>query len=65
MPAYVVAPNATLTEIAQRRPATLGELVEIKGLGPARVEKYGHEILAVLGQTTALDFPEETQTALY
>ena len=65
VPAYVVAPNATLAEIAQRRPATLGELVEIKGLGPARVEKYGHEILAVLGQTTALDFPEETQTALY
>ena len=26
------------------------ELVEIKGFGPTRVEKYGDEILAVLGQ---------------
>ena len=49
VPAYVVAPNATLTEIARRRPANPDELVEIKGFGPTRVEKYGDEILAVLG----------------
>ena len=55
VPAYVVAPNATLIEIAQRRPATLDELVEIKGLGPARVEKYGDEILAILRELVALD----------
>ena len=48
VPAYVVAPNATLTEIARRRPADPGELVEIKGFGPTRVEKYGDEILAIL-----------------
>jgi ribonuclease D len=49
VPAYVVAPNATLLEIARRRPADPGELVEIKGFGPTRVEKYGDEILTVLG----------------
>jgi ATP-dependent DNA helicase RecQ len=55
VPAYVVAPNATLTEIAQRSPATLDELVEIKGLGPARIEKYGDEILAIVGELAASD----------
>jgi ATP-dependent DNA helicase RecQ len=47
VPAYVVAPNAVLIEIALRRPATASELVEIKGFGPARAENYGAEILAV------------------
>ena len=55
VPPYVVAPNATLAEIAQRRPGSPGELVEIKGFGPTRVEKYGDEIFAVLGQAPAPD----------
>ena len=60
-PPYVVAPNATLVEIARRRPGSLGELVEIKGFGPTRVEKYGDEIFAVLGQAPAPDLPDEAQ----
>jgi superfamily II DNA helicase RecQ len=65
VPAYVVAPNATLLEIAQRRPGTPDELAEIKGFGPTRVEKYGAEIFAVLSRGVSADLPEETQTALY
>jgi superfamily II DNA helicase RecQ len=53
VPAYVVAPNATLTEIARRRPANRDELVEIKGFGPTRAEKYGDEILAIFGEPIA------------
>jgi superfamily II DNA helicase RecQ len=58
VPSYVIAPNATLTEIARRRPANLGELVEIKGFGPTRVEKYGDEILAILGEPISPDTPD-------
>jgi ATP-dependent DNA helicase RecQ len=58
VPAYVVAPNATLTEIARRRPATPDELVEIKGFGPTRVEKYGDEILAILIELSTSDSPD-------
>jgi ATP-dependent DNA helicase RecQ len=58
VPAYVVAPNATLTEIARRRPANSGELVEIKGFGPTRVEKYGDEILAILVDLTTPEPPD-------
>src|SRR5687768_1711758 len=55
VPAYVIAPNATLTEIARRRPANPGELVEIKGFGPTRVERYGDEILAILLERMTAD----------
>jgi len=58
VPAYVVAPNATLTEIARRRPANPDELVEIKGFGPTRVEKYGDEILAILAELTTPNTPD-------
>ena len=64
VPAYVVAPNATLIEIAQRQPGSPDELVEIKGFGPTRVEKYGDEIFAVLDQSPAPDLPDEAQTTL-
>jgi ATP-dependent DNA helicase RecQ len=58
VPPYVVAPNATLTEIARRRPASPRELVEIKGFGPTRVERYGDEILAILVERTTPDTPD-------
>ncbi|HEX5992581.1 MAG TPA: HRDC domain-containing protein, partial [Thermomicrobiales bacterium] len=58
VPAYVVAPNATLTEIARRRPANPEKLVKIKGFGPTRVEKYGDEILAILIETNIPDSPD-------
>jgi ATP-dependent DNA helicase RecQ len=52
VPPYVVAHNATLAEIALSRPQSLEALTQIKGFGPTRTEKYGLEILAVLGSDT-------------
>jgi DNA helicase-2/ATP-dependent DNA helicase PcrA len=48
VPAYVVFNNATLAAIADRRPRTLGELGSISGVGPAKLERYGEEVLRVL-----------------
>ena len=48
VPAYVVAHDSMLAAIAESRPATLGELRAIKGLGPKKVEKYGEAILAIV-----------------
>ena len=48
VPAYVVFSNATLTEIAERQPQTLGELANVSGVGPAKLERYGEEVLRVL-----------------
>ena len=50
MPAYVIAPNDTLTAIADVRPRTLSGLARVKGMGRARIEKYGDEILGVVEQ---------------
>ena len=48
MPPYVVAHDATLAAIAEARPRTLAALRRVKGMGPAKLEKYGDEILAVI-----------------
>ncbi len=53
LPAYVIADNKTLTAIADLRPQTLGALARVPGIGPAKLEKYGAEILALVARTAA------------
>jgi ATP-dependent DNA helicase RecQ len=47
-PAFLVIQDETLLEIARSQPRTMSELLEIKGMGPKRAEKYGKELLAEL-----------------
>ena len=49
-PAYCVLQDATLLEIARSRPRTMRGLLEIKGMGPKRVERFGKELLAELAR---------------
>ncbi|HVV57199.1 MAG TPA: ATP-dependent DNA helicase UvrD2 [Gaiellaceae bacterium] len=48
VPPYVVFHDSVLHAIADARPASLGELSEISGVGPAKLERYGEELLGVL-----------------
>jgi ATP-dependent DNA helicase RecQ len=48
VPAYVVFADATLREVAASRPGSLPELAVLKGVGPAKLERYGDEILSVV-----------------
>jgi DNA helicase-2/ATP-dependent DNA helicase PcrA len=48
IPAYVVFHNSTLAEIAARRPATISELAAVPGVGPAKLERYGRDVLLAL-----------------
>ena len=48
VPAYVVAHDTTLAEIAEVRPRTLPALRRVRGMGPAKLDRYGAEILAVI-----------------
>jgi ATP-dependent DNA helicase UvrD/PcrA len=48
IPAYVVFHNSTLAEIASRRPSTIAELASVPGVGPAKLERYGRELLDAL-----------------
>jgi ATP-dependent DNA helicase RecQ len=48
VPAYVVLHDATLQELAVLRPGSEAELAGVKGLGPAKLARYGDELLDVL-----------------
>jgi superfamily II DNA helicase RecQ len=48
VPAYVVAFDRTLLEMALRAPRSRAELLDVYGMGPARVEQYGAGFLEVL-----------------
>lgn len=45
VPAYVVFSDRTLTELASRRPKSEVQLLDVPGIGPAKVERYGRQIL--------------------
>lgn len=49
VPPYVVFHDKTLTEIALRRPTSNPELALVPGIGPAKLERYGPDLLAILG----------------
>ncbi|HEX6886812.1 MAG TPA: HRDC domain-containing protein, partial [Candidatus Nanopelagicales bacterium] len=48
VPAYVVFHDATLREIAARRPTTTDQLLDVPGIGAAKAERYGERILTVV-----------------
>lgn len=48
LPAYVIFHDATLAEIARRRPQTLEDLQGISGIGAKKLEAYGADVLRVV-----------------
>jgi len=51
VPPYVVASDRTLREIAVMRPRTLAALLEVHGIGQAKVERYGQGLLEVVARS--------------
>jgi RecQ family ATP-dependent DNA helicase len=47
-PAFTVAANTALEGILRVRPASIDELIEVKGVGPAFCERHGESLLQVL-----------------
>jgi len=48
VPAYVVLHDSTLQAIAQARPASIGALRAIPGLGERKLANYGAQLLALI-----------------
>jgi len=48
VPAYIVFSDATLVQLAERRPRTEAALLEVPGVGPKKLELYGERFLALL-----------------
>jgi len=50
LPAYIVFSDAVLLEMAARRPSTEEEFLQISGVGPKKLARYGEIFLAELNQ---------------
>ncbi len=48
LPAYIIMHDKTIIEIIENNPSTIEELGRVKGVGPAKLEKYGNDILWIL-----------------
>ena len=48
VPAYVIFPDRTLIEMAEKRPATPDQMMGITGVGAKKLESYGAAFLAVI-----------------
>jgi len=57
VPPYVVASDRTLRDVAMLRPETLNDLLLAHGIGQAKVEKYGADILKVVRTICAANDP--------
>jgi ATP-dependent DNA helicase RecQ len=56
VPAYVIFPDRTLIEMAEKRPMTLDDMMGITGVGAKKLESYGALFLSVItgAETAAL-----------
>jgi len=50
VPAYIVFNDKVLSEMAIQRPSSDHELLQISGVGPAKLEKYGDAFLAAIAE---------------
>jgi len=48
VPAYVIFADRTLIDMAEKRPATLDEMLKVHGVGERKVERYGDAFLEAL-----------------
>ncbi|MEB3334098.1 MAG: DNA helicase RecQ [Cyanobacteriota bacterium] len=59
VPPYVVFHDRTLLEIASRQPSTLDELASVGGVGRAKLDRYGPDLLEQLARMANLSPPSE------
>jgi ATP-dependent DNA helicase RecQ len=59
LPAYAVATNRSLEEMAARRPTTRQELLDVPGMGKHRVRMYGRAFLSAIAEAL-VDTPPKT-----
>jgi DNA helicase II / ATP-dependent DNA helicase PcrA len=50
-PAYTVFNDETLDDLVSRRPASLDELLEVRGIGPVKARRFGEDILAIIADS--------------
>ena len=57
VPAYVVFPDKTLIEMAEKKPANLDQMAGITGVGVKKLESYGADFLTVINGASEVMHP--------
>ena len=52
-PAFTVLLDGPMADVARHRPATVADLARIRGIGPAKIDRYGAALLAVVAERAA------------
>jgi DNA helicase-2/ATP-dependent DNA helicase PcrA len=63
LPAYVVFHNSTLAAIAGCKPRDLSELGSVAGVGPAKLERYGSDVLSVVAASREQQVEQQGRVA--
>lgn len=63
VPPYVICTNRQFAAMVKTRPQSLPQLADIEGVGKAKLEKYGQEILAILTRPATHHHPHGTPPA--
>ncbi|MET0929270.1 MAG: ATP-dependent DNA helicase UvrD2 [Aeromicrobium sp.] len=50
-PAYVIFTDATLQSIAEAKPADVGALAKVPGIGPSKIEQYAESVLGMVSES--------------
>ncbi|WP_113928383.1 HRDC domain-containing protein [Bacillus sp. P14.5] len=54
---YHIFTNKILESLLEKKPLTLGQLLEIEGIGPKKVEEYGKEIVSIIKSHSTKNSP--------
>ena len=52
IPPFIIFNDRTLVELAKQQPRNNAELMAVPGIGDAKAERYGKEVLAVIAKAT-------------
>ena len=50
VPSYIIFSNAALSDMSRKKPTTLVQFSGINGVGSVKLEKYGEEFIALIGE---------------
>jgi superfamily II DNA helicase RecQ len=62
MPPYILFTNAQFAQMVKSRPQSLAELMKIDGVGQAKIDKYGEEILRITKLNFGLEEKNQSKT---
>ncbi len=63
VPAYVIFPDRTLIEMAEKRPGNLDQMAGIAGVGAKKLERFGDTFLEVINGESAVMHPARRKLA--